>query len=301
VHDKPLPTGSKRHATIAARQHGLIRTRQLGLTTGAIAKRVKAGTLHRKYRGVHAYGHAKLSQKGEWLAAVFAAGDDAGLGGLSAATFYAISRFKEPYIEVVAPKQRRPQAGFRLRFSRTLLPRDIVVRDHIPVTTVARTLLDASDLLLAEQVANLIHEAAYRRLFNLAATRDVIARNPGARAKVLKRAIELHLAGSAGTRSHLEDRFLALVRRAGLPEPVINTPHLDIEVDFRWGTVCVEVDGPNHERPGTRADDRAKQAFLESRGFTVVRFTHVQIDHRPAEVVQALAVALPASIRPLPY
>ncbi len=37
----------------------------------------------------------------------------------------------------------------------------------IPVTTVARTLVDLTDDLTAEELTNLIHEAAYRRRFSL--------------------------------------------------------------------------------------------------------------------------------------
>ena len=70
-------------------------------------------------------------------------------------------------------------------------------------------------------------------------------------------------------------------------------PHLDIEVDFRWGRLCVEVDGPNHQRPATRAEDHAKQAFLESQGFTVVRFTDVQVDFEPDAVLRGLRGSWP--------
>ena len=191
---------------------------------------------------------------------------------------------------MIAAVQRRPHAGFRLRTSRSLTPRDVIVWDGIPVTTVARTLVDMARVLKAEQLANVIHEAAFRRRFNLRATREAIARAGGC--KALERAIEMHLSGSAGTRSDLEDRFLALVRAAGFPEPVINTHIHNVEVDCRWGNLCVEVDGPNHGRAPTQAADRAKQAILEANGCTVIRFTHVQIDHSPERVVAALTALL---------
>ena len=110
---------------------------------------------------------------------------------------------------------------------------------------------------------------------------------------MLEQAIEMYLSGSAGTKSDLEDRFLALVRRANVPEPVINTHHHTVEVDCRWGTLCVEVDGPNHERAPTQAADRAKTAILEANGCTVIRFTYLEIDHAPARVIARLRAALP--------
>ena len=60
-----------------ARQHGLVTSAQLarlGFASATVAYRVSAGRLHAKHRGVYAVGHAKLSQLGEWLAAVLAVG-----------------------------------------------------------------------------------------------------------------------------------------------------------------------------------------------------------------------------------
>ena len=55
-----------RLAAIAARQHGNVTTRQLkaaGLTEATVRARVKRGVLHRKYVGVFAVGHPRLSRE----------------------------------------------------------------------------------------------------------------------------------------------------------------------------------------------------------------------------------------------
>ena len=132
---------------------------------------------------------------------------------------------------------------------------------------------------------------ARKGLFSADATFRLIARTPGRHAR-LREAIELHESGSAGTRSELEDRFLALVRGARLPEPIINTHIRGIETDFRWGDVCVELDGPGHLRPATRAADAAKQARLEAHGFTVVRFADIAVDRTPNEVLARVQAAV---------
>ena len=113
-------------------------------------------------------------------------------------------------------------------------------------------------------MANIIHEAAFRKLYDERAIRRT---NP-----VLRTAIALHRTGSAGTRSGLEDRFLKLIRGAGLPEPIINTRHLGFELDFRWPGLNVEVDGDHHDRPRNRRDDRVQDAMMRANGFTVIRF-----------------------------
>ena len=116
---------------------------------------------------------------------------------------------------------RRSQDGFRSIVGGDR--RDVTVRDRIPVATMERVLIDLTDDKQPEQIANVIHEAAFRRCFSPDATRQAMARTTKRRMQRLERAIEMHLAGSVGTRSNLEDQFMALVRAARLPEPVINT------------------------------------------------------------------------------
>ena len=125
-------------------------------------------------------------------------------------------------------------------------------------------------------------------MFSAAATRRLMARTPGRHGK-LERAIAMHEAGSVGTRSNLEDRFMGLVRQARLPMPIINTRIHGVEVDFRWGDYCVEIDGPNHLREATRAKDEADEATLRSHGLTVARFTEAAIEREPREVLRELA------------
>jgi very-short-patch-repair endonuclease len=223
------------------------------------------------------------------MAAILAAGDGAALASLSAAVLHNITRFREDAVHVISPTTRRSQQGFKLHRCRHLDPRDVTIVNQIPVTTVARTLVDLTAMLTAEQLANVIHEAAYRRIFSAPATRAAMERAPGRKLSVLERALALHEAGSAGTRSKLEDRFFKLVRAAGLPEPRTNADVHGFEVDYSWPALCVEVDGPGHRRPRIKADDRIEDAALGARGITVLRFTEDDIDRRPAMVLAQLA------------
>ena len=260
-------------------QHGVIRARDTGMLPPAISRAVQAGYLYPKYRGVYAVGHPRLSREGEWLAAVYAAGEGAALASFSGGRYWKISRFPEPAILVATPKRRRPQAGFEVVPTR-LRDGEWLVRDAIPVCNVPRVLYDLSRELLPEQVANVIHEAAFRRLFD---PRMIRRTNP-----VLRKAIALHECGSAGTRSGLEDRFLKLIRGAGLSEPVVNTRHLGFELDFRWPGLNVEIDGDHHDRARSRRDDRIQDAVLREHGFVVLRFREEDLD-RPETVLRVLA------------
>jgi hypothetical protein len=268
-------------ATIAGRQHGTIRFDQLlwaGLSPQGIARRVKDGRLHQLYRGVYAVGHAGLSVHGRRLAAVFACGEGAALGHLHCAEMYNVSRFPLPsLIDVVVPQKRRHREGVRVHVSRTLEARDVTMLDRIPLTRVARMLVDLTDALTAHQLAYVIHQAAYRKLYDPAAAKDALARANGRRTKVLQRAIELHESGSAGTRSKGEDDYLAHFTH---DEPLVNTHLLDEEVDFHWPDrlLVVEIDGVGHGRTPTQRDDARRDAKLRAHGFTVLRFATAQVN-----------------------
>jgi hypothetical protein len=108
---------------------------------------------------------------------------------------------------------------------------------------------------------------------------------------VLDAAIDLYLSGSAGTRSRLEDTFLSLLQFAEIPEPLINTALLGEEVDCQWpqSMLVVEVDGPGHRnRPPAQRGDARKDLKLGAAGYTVLRFTDIEIERRPKEVLARL-------------
>jgi very-short-patch-repair endonuclease len=254
-------------AELAARQHGVLTTKQLGLSSGSIAQRIQAGTLHRVHRGVYAVGHARLSEKGKFMAATLAAGKGAALCGLSAAVYWQAWRRKVTEIHVLAPRGRKPKPGLRIHTTRQVHPSDVIEHDGIPVTTMARTLVDLTDVLTSHQLANVIHEAAFRNRFNRQATYAAMARANGRRRLV--RLAEALRSEGPGTRSDLEDRFLELVGSEARVNPTI----AGLEVDFEIDGLVIEIDGPGHRRPRTQRQDRARDAILNAAGYSVLRLT----------------------------
>ncbi len=97
------------------------------------------------------------------------------------------------------------------------------------------------------------------------------------------------------TRSDLESLFLALVRRYDLPPPEINVKLGRWTVDFLWRAqrVVVETDFFTYHR-GSIAfeDDHARELDLRSAGYTVLRFTDVQLESEPGRVAADVARAL---------
>jgi very-short-patch-repair endonuclease len=260
------------------------------MSRGAIAKWVRTGRLHPLYRGVYAYGHAAISERGGWVAAQLAAGDGATITGFAGGRLLGVMKRPVGEIEVLVPKPRTSQPGFRARLCRGLDPRDVVVVDGIRVTTVARLLVQLTDALEADELALVIHEAAYLGKFSREATLAAMAR-AGRRRRLgaLEDALALHASGSAGSRSRLEKRFRRLVVGAGLPAPRQNVKVNGFEVDAYWPGLCVEIDGVGHRRKRSQVDDRIRDAALRAAGYTVLRFAEDDLDVRPAWVLAQLA------------
>lgn len=204
------------------------------------------------------------------MAATLAAGPGAALSHEAAAKHWKIWRGKVTGIDVTVPGQRRSREGVAIHRARHLDPRDVTIRQGIPITTPARTLVDLATTLTAHQLANVIHEAAYYGRFDENETEQAMARARGRDLTTLHAALQAHAHGSAGTRSANEDRFLAAWQG---PQPLVNTKLHGIEVDLHWPgeNLAVEIDGPGHNRPRTRAEDAQRDAALREAGVNVVR------------------------------
>ncbi|HVE67348.1 MAG TPA: DUF559 domain-containing protein [Solirubrobacteraceae bacterium] len=223
------------------------------------------------------------------MAAVLWGGEGAVLGHLNAAVLWRMWRGAAGVIDVIVPRRRRSRPSLRAHECRRLDPLDVTRVRNIPVTTVARTLVDLGAVLDAHRLANVIHEAAFHDLFDAAATQAAMDRARGHHGlSALAEAIAAHESGSAGTRSALEDRFLALVRTNGLPEPRVNTRVKGVEVDFHFPDrrLCVEIDGPGHGRPRTQEQDRTRDEKLRAAAQTVLRFTARDLDDSGRVVAQ---------------
>ena len=185
------------------------------------------------------------------------------------------------------------RAGIAVHRVACLNRRDFWIRDSIPITTPARTLLDLAASVSPDELDRAFAEAQVLRLVNARRLEDQIERNPGRRGlRALRRLIA---AGPALTRSEAERRFLRLVRNAGLAEPQANVKLGDYEVDFLWADkrLVVEVDGfaAHHTRRAFERD-RDRDASLAAAGYAVVRVTWRQLIDRPQAVVARVAAAL---------
>jgi very-short-patch-repair endonuclease len=290
---------------LAGRQYGVVAREQLvglGLSKGAIDRRVQAGRLHVLDRGVYAVGHRIVPPEGRWLAAILRVGEGAALSHSSAAVLWGLRRSaNRERIDVATPRSSRSTPSIQRRHVQ-LWPDEVTVRRRIPVTTLARTLFDISAETSAEGLEGAIRQAEYLHRFRLEALERMLDRHPGRRGVATVRACLRHLGrGPRGrVRSKLELRFATLLSGTRLPRPELNAL-LDIdgskvEADCLWRKqrLIVELDGG--EAHGTRVafeSDRERDRRLQAAGWRVVRVTWRQLDD-PAALLQDLSTLLVA-------
>ena len=262
---------------LAASQRGVVslaQLRELGLSGPGITRRVQAGRLHRLYRGVYAVGHTALTPRARELAAVLACGGGAALSHRSAGAGWLLARPPRK-IHVTCSRSRAPGPGVVVHRS-ALHPSDRVVLDGLPVTTVARTLVDLADVLAQDQLADAVNEAEVQRRFDLRQLEAARARVPNRRGRHKLDRVLASWRPRPFTRTEAERLFLALCKRHGLPRPRVNTWIGEQEVDFAWPAhrLAVEVDGEaTHQTRKAFEEDRRGDRRLAARGIQVLRVT----------------------------
>jgi hypothetical protein len=287
-------------AALAGGQGGVVSHAQLlhlGLSADAIHRRVKAGRLHALHRGVYAVGHRVVSAEGRWYAAVFAAGTGAVLSHASAAAAWELRTQGGGRIDViVGPGGRARRKGLRLHRCSSVPVDEVTTRSGIPITTPARTVLDLAATGLDGRPLEAVLDRAERlRLLDFAKLQQLLRRYPGRPGTPsLQATLSRYTAGTIVTRSELEERFLGLCDRFGLPRPNVNTVIEGEEVDFLWPdcALIVEVDGYEwHRSPSAFTSDRERDVQLVLAGFRVLRFTWAQVTGRPNYVARAVRQA----------
>ena len=172
----------------------------------------------------------------------------------------------------------------------------MTVLGGIPVTSVPRTIVDLAAILDGRQLERAWNQAEVLQLRDPLPVATVLARHPGRRGTVALRRLIAAERPTDITRNDLEEGFVALVDRFGLPRPRMNAQMAlrgkFYEVDCQWERqrVVVELDG--RAVHGTRAafeDDRERDRVLLAEGFRVTRVTWRQLRDSPAAVASDLA------------
>lgn len=293
----------QRIAAIARLQRGCISRRQLialGFSAAAISRLIRRGALLPLRRGVFAVGHVAPMPLRDETTALLAVSRAVALSHASAAAVWGLAAESAGGVVdiVVAGDSGSRLPGIRAHRSRRLEARDIRIRQGLPVTSPAWTLLDQVETLAGHRLEMALNEARVKHLINDSDLAEVLQRANGRRGgTILRKVLEDEL-DQTFTRSDGEKRMLALVRAAQLPSPLVNAPLYGFEVDFYWPThgVVVEIDGVGfHSTPWAVERDRRKDATLRAHGLSPVRFSRRQVRDQPFLVIAQVADAIARS------
>jgi len=260
--------------TLAARQHGVVARTQLlaaGVSEDVVDRRVKANRLRRIHRGVYLVGPFRVPRAHE-MAAVLACGGGALVSHASAAALLELHGERDPSEPVAVSAQQGD-----------------------PLTAVARTIYDLASVVGQRELERAVANAVSRSAVHVTELRALLQRYPRGKGAGRLRALIDADALPALTRSEAEKRFLALIRKAGLPAPAVNVSVARYVVDFFWRAerFIVEVDGFAFHSSAHRFEaDRRRDAELAAAGMRVMRVTWRQLANEPLALVVRLAQAL---------
>jgi very-short-patch-repair endonuclease len=266
------PSDVRALAGLAVRQDGVVTRAQLlrlGFSADEVRNRVRSGWLAPIYRGVYAIG--ALSDRGRARAAVLATGPHSAASWHTAVALHRITSSMPAVLHVSLTRGHR-RSRKDLIIHRGLEPADVTHVHGIPVTTPRRTLQDLG------WPDRLVREALAKRLVR-----------------------PEDLPDDDVTENDFEDRMRALVRQAGLPEPIAQYSIGRYRLDFAWPElrVAVETDGwATHGRRQAFEDDRARDAFLLAAGWRVLRVTYHRLSRQPTLVAAQLAAVLAQAAAP---
>lgn len=239
------------------------------------------------------------------MAAVLWAGDNAVVSHLSAAVLWRLDGVVTSRVEVTVPYERaRRHAHVRVHRSRALHALDCDVVDHVPVTSVARTIVDIAGVLDSEALERAVEDAFHRGLCKPAFLRWRLNELGGTgRVGVPRLRTVLEERGRDGAlESALEVKVWRLIGVSDLPRPVrqyrTRADGRWYRLDFAWpdARVALECDGFDaHGRRVAFERDRARSAALAAAGWRVIPVTWNEAIHASSGVVDRLRVALGGS------
>jgi len=280
-------------AALASRSHGIVTRRELlaaGVSRREIARRRERGYLIVEFPGTYRVGHRAPSLEARYMAAVKACGERAALSGRASAFLYGLLKGSPPIAHVTSDRKRRVR-GVVTKRSREI---ESTTYRGIPITTVARTLVDLAATLSLTDLARACHEAGVKYGTTPRHVEELLARHPTAPgAGKLREVIrgKVHV-----SQSRLESRFLRLLRDSGLPLPdETNKPAGTFRVDARWydPPLTVELDSYRfHNSRHSWEQDHRREREARRRGDGFRRYTYGDVYEDPRGMLRELRPVL---------
>jgi hypothetical protein len=229
---------------IARRQHAVL-TRQQALqvlTAQQLRTALYRGDLEIRQPGVYGVGGTPKSWRSNVMAAVLAVGKGAVASHRSAAALWALTGFPPGPVEITIDHQLHHRPG--VHRTRSLEPIDVTTIDRIPVTRVARTLIDLAATTSPTRLEDAVDDALCRRLvtFNRLMARNAALAVQGR--PNLGPVLDAWLAPGRIPDSVAEMRLVRRMLAYGLPQPErqVEIPGIGrVDLFYREPKVVIEL------------------------------------------------------------
>ncbi|MDQ3661419.1 MAG: hypothetical protein M3454_10235 [Actinomycetota bacterium] len=258
-------------ARIASRQFGVFhldQVAQIGCTEKKRRLRISSGRWERVYPKVYRIQGSPPNRAQALLAAHLWVEGGAVFSHRTAAELHGFGLPKQELIEMATLRRLRVRDQ-RVRLHRRALvePRDIVTRGRLRITSVDLTVLDLAGRLTEAALGRLVDDVLRRQLCSLPRLKWRLKQSGGpgrAGSAGLRAALATRAEGYRVTDSVLEDLFVDLCRRHGLPEPRRQVEVSGLgRVDFYYDDtrIVIELDGYAYhsDRPAFQKDRHAQQ------------------------------------------
>lgn len=269
----------------------LAQARRAGLGQDAVDYRVRTGQWIRCSPGVYFADDREFTDRARIRTGVWAYGDHAVASGLAAAWWHHLTHYAPEVVEVTVPRARRLhfQPGTKLR-RRDLDPAEVVERDHLRVTALPLTVVEAA---ARRGGGAKLMDSALQRHVDLPTLWKAHLNNKGRHGSPAARA--LLRAADDGTRSAAERLLGKLLRQAGITGWKANYSVCGYKVDYGFpdAKVALETDGwAFHSDVDAFNNDRVRQNVLILAKWQVLRFTWLDLTEYPDRVIAQIKGAL---------
>ncbi len=293
---------------LATCQWGVITRHQAverGLSPTTVSRRVRDGRWEIVHPRVYRIAGHPVSFRQRCMAAVLWAGDDAVISGVTAGRLWGLDDVTSSHVEVTVPRSRTrtPIAGVSVTATRHLDRLDIAERDRLPVTSLARTVVDLARCLGPDSLEVAL-DAALRggRTSTTAILHraKVVAPSGRAGVGVLRELLAERRGGKAVSGSALETRVRRLFINAGLPVPVSQHRIHDrgrhvARADFAYPELKLVIEVKGYRWRSGRAAwlrDAVRDSEMAARGWRVITITWDEVCSSPGEAIGRVRRAL---------
>lgn len=287
----------------AENQHSMISIEQMrgcGASRKWIERRTADGLIIREGPSVFRIPGVPRTFLNRASAAVLSCKAPALVSHRSAAFLHGFERIDEPTtVEITVPRHRRPRARLGIRVHESLAwdLAQPAVRHDLPVTGVARTILDIAPMY--EEPVRLLDDALRQRIVSWDELWDCyLAHNVTGRNIVPFRRILLERDGNTPPGGEFARRMAEMLTGAGLPMPVFeHRVVIDGHVyylDLAWPSRMVAVecnDAGSHDTPKAFRRDPMKRNRCEGAGWRYLEFTWWDMVRESVEVLAQVAAA----------